>query len=770
MRDLSSYHFSTYVFQQHGFALTFGRNNAPVRVEPNTGSALPDGFSVCHLVQQGAVAVPEAVRMCEEPPTVDFAQRLEAVWRNVCLPLYKKQEAERLIAYWTHEVKRHPFLGLDIETSGGEIWEAALIPSDGTTGYVQEKGAPFSTSVFQGHLDALARERILAGHNIEEHDKKELCRKGVHIAWTKVWDTLTEEEALCRAAEKQRYSCALQTAHHAEADARLTVELAQNQWLRKNAPEPLATEAWEDSKRFFIQPKPAWGKLIPHFDAAWCNWENLTAHFNSLEVALVRKAVRDAEWLAIKPPYEATADGPFNPGSPKRIDYWHRLLPAIAAARRTGSLTLLFVNTKRNGEVEKLHELLKHAGMAQNVSGARRQIRRLHKNGGILILPESLWGQILMESLPPQTVVVLEKLPETFVANTAVQTETSSTAANQEETDLQAEDTDDMEGMEAAPDHSESDAALLSVAEKMKKERPDWEAFGKMLLWRHEADTSLQFVCLDARLWNARGQALTKIGTLHCDWKQSVSRSEVEKVGFHQSSGKYQPNPNWEMEVLQKFVAPSSDGKRELHPFQREKLTRLLGEENRLSCDCEYIERATGGGKSLIFQAASLIRGRSTGRLTVVISPLRALIHDQVESLHRKGCGLEVEALSGDMARAEIEEAYRRIEGGETLIVYTAPERFRSKRFRSVLENRIEGDAGKQPEFWVFDEAHCISSWGLDFRPDYRKVAEDIKGYRKAAEENAAPVLLVSATLTHITKNDIETVLGFREEQHERAR
>ena len=133
---------------------------------------------------------------------------------------------------------------------------------------------------------------------------------------------------------------------------------------------------------------------------------------------------------------------------------------------------------------------------------------------------------------------------------------------------------------------------------------------------------------------------------------------------------------------------------KELKPFQVAKLERILP---RNGISIEYIERATGGGKSLIFQLAGLFRGRTTRRLTVIISPLRALIHDQVKNLHETGLALDVEALSGDMSRADIEEAYRRIVGGETLLVYTAPERFRSQSFLNVLNTRIHLDEGGQP-------------------------------------------------------------------------
>lgn len=137
--------------------------------------------------------------------------------------------------------------------------------------------------------------------------------------------------------------------------------------------------------------------------------------------------------------------------------------------------------------------------------------------------------------------------------------------------------------------------------------------------------------------------------------------------------------------------------------------------------DC-IISIPTGGGKSILFQGPALARAMTSNRLTLVVSPLRALIQDQVEELHAKGFVCNVDYLSGDRMQAETQQIYRRIQSGEIALLYITPERFRVRSFMDVLYQRLQMDRGL--EYVVFDEAHCISQWGQDFRPDYRNAVQ----------------------------------------------
>ena len=160
----------------------------------------------------------------------------------------------------------------------------------------------------------------------------------------------------------------------------------------------------------------------------------------------------------------------------------------------------------------------------------------------------------------------------------------------------------------------------------------------------------------------------------------------------------------------------------------------------------------TGSGKSLCYQLPALSRYDKTGALTVVISPLVALMADQVRGLDAQGIGCCV-TVNGLLSMPERADALDRVRLGDAGIVLVAPEQFRSVSFRRVLDQREIGA-------WVLDEAHCLSKWGHDFRPDYRYVARFIR--EKVGEQPVPPVLCLTAT----AKTDVkaEIVDYFRDE------
>ena len=144
----------------------------------------------------------------------------------------------------------------------------------------------------------------------------------------------------------------------------------------------------------------------------------------------------------------------------------------------------------------------------------------------------------------------------------------------------------------------------------------------------------------------------------------------------------------------------------------------------------------TGTGKSLCYQIPALSRYDKTGALTVVISPLVALMADQVAGLEAHGISSCV-AINGLLSLPERAEALDRVRLGDASIVLVSPEQLRSQSFRRVLNQREIG-------MWVLDEAHCLSRWGHDFRPDYRYVGRFIR--EKAGQEPIPPVLCLTAT------------------------
>ena len=148
----------------------------------------------------------------------------------------------------------------------------------------------------------------------------------------------------------------------------------------------------------------------------------------------------------------------------------------------------------------------------------------------------------------------------------------------------------------------------------------------------------------------------------------------------------------------------------------------------------------TGGGKSLCYQLPAILRNEQTGALTVVISPLQALMKDQVDNLNRKTISPALAvALNGLQTMPERRDVLEGIRLGRHALLYVSPEQLRNTSFRNAVRHR-------EIATWVFDEAHCISKWGHDFRPDYLYAARFIQEFSRDEAVQVAPVACFTAT------------------------
>ena len=152
----------------------------------------------------------------------------------------------------------------------------------------------------------------------------------------------------------------------------------------------------------------------------------------------------------------------------------------------------------------------------------------------------------------------------------------------------------------------------------------------------------------------------------------------------------------------------------------------------------------TGGGKSVCFQVPALMKPG----IALVVTPLIALMKDQVQNLSDRG--IKALAVYLGMTRREIELALNNAVYGDFKFLYLSPERLGTELFRSYVKDM-------DVSYIVVDEAHCISQWGYDFRPDYLKIGE----LRKILPE--APVIALTATATPQVAEDIMEKLCFRE-------
>jgi len=163
----------------------------------------------------------------------------------------------------------------------------------------------------------------------------------------------------------------------------------------------------------------------------------------------------------------------------------------------------------------------------------------------------------------------------------------------------------------------------------------------------------------------------------------------------------------------------------------------------------------TGGGKSLCYQVPAIVRHRAGQGVAVVVSPLIALMHDQVGALHE--AGVEAAFLNSSLSSAEATAVEQRLFHGELVLLYVAPERLGNAKTQALLQSLHERGL---LSLFAIDEAHCVSQWGHDFRPDYRNLAALHERFPDV------PRIALTATADALTREDIVHHLRLEEAQH----
>ena len=180
-------------------------------------------------------------------------------------------------------------------------------------------------------------------------------------------------------------------------------------------------------------------------------------------------------------------------------------------------------------------------------------------------------------------------------------------------------------------------------------------------------------------------------------------------------------------------------GLESFRPWQREAIDALMGGRRRA-----LVVAPTGGGKSLTYQLPAVVLEGTT----VVVSPLIALMEDQVRGLRERG--IEATFLASTLSRKEVAERERELLSGRYDLVYVAPERLANPWLVDLLRRLA-------PPLVAIDEAHCISQWGHDFRPDYLRLGELVRSL-------APPhVLACTATATPLVRDEIVERLGLEQ-------
>jgi len=188
-------------------------------------------------------------------------------------------------------------------------------------------------------------------------------------------------------------------------------------------------------------------------------------------------------------------------------------------------------------------------------------------------------------------------------------------------------------------------------------------------------------------------------------------------------------------------------GHESLRPLQQRIIERLMAGRHALTI------MPTGSGKSLCFQLPAL--AMSAPGITLVFSPLIALMEDQVAALRARG--IDAVYVNSTLDKKDRLNRYRQIAAGRFDIVYATPERMQKPEFVAALES-VNNNVGGGVKLLAVDEAHCISRWGHDLRPAYQLVGR----FRKQLGE---PVTIaLTATATPECRDDIKRTLGFDDE------
>ena len=475
---------------------------------------------------------------------------------------------------------------------------------------------------------------------------------------------------------------------------------------------------------------------LPINDAHYIDWVDET--FTKTNSFIIRPDARKSGYLA--------EQKRVNPESLYRKIYWVYQFKLIEGIGNTNNPKVLIVNDEL--ETERLSAYARRKGyfIPDTKASLARQVELLHTHRSpnkLLIASLITLDKIISSNYTGP----LDFIWDSFLLQEKLQMLKGKIPVEFETNEEQKED-----DYQADINAVQKDYDLFSL---IKLHKPLIDYYYKML-YDNNPDSQL-FLC-DTRLTDYYG--IEKSLNLNAKsvqmwFKEADYDTDKEIAAEFFSSAHENADTDFNIdeakEILRQiFLIPKEGGvPYPWHDYQHPCLNEILPAKKDL-----LISLPTGAGKSLLFQGPALFRSAFSCKLSIVISPLRALMQDQVDALWKKGFYSNVEFLSGDKSHVEIRDIYRRISGGEVTLLYITPERFRSRSFENCLLTRLDADSGL--EYVVFDEAHCISQWGQEFRPDYLNAGRKVAGYSGVYQMRK---LLFSATISEQVFEEISILM-----------
>ena len=475
---------------------------------------------------------------------------------------------------------------------------------------------------------------------------------------------------------------------------------------------------------------------LPLNEAYYIDWVDET--FTKTNSFIVRPDARKSGYIA--------EQKRVNPESLYRKIYWVYQFKLFEGIGNSNSPKVLIVNDEL--ESEKLSAYARRKGyfIPDTKASLARQVELLHthKSPNKLLIASF---QILDKVISSNYTGPLDFIWDSFLLQEKLQMLKGKISA-----DLQTNEEQKEDDYKTDINSVQKDYDLFSL---IKLHKPLIDYYYKML-YDNNPDSQL-FLC-DTRLTDYYG--IEKSLNLNAKnvqmWYKETDYDTDKEIAAEFFSSVHENadadfNIDEAKEILRHiFLIPEEGGvPYQWHDYQHPCLNEILPAKKDL-----LISLPTGAGKSLLFQGPALFRSAFSCKLSIVISPLRALMQDQVDALWNKGFYSNVEFLSGDKSHVEIRDIYRRISGGEVTLLYITPERFRSRSFENCLLTRLDADSGL--EYVIFDEAHCISQWGQEFRPDYLNAGRKVAGYSAVYQMRK---LLFSATISEQVFEEISILM-----------